>query len=157
MIFILKQGDIIRMNIGNKLKISISKIMLYIINNFTKIIICIFMLYFILVGFELIAELICFLGRLNRIQSKICYNVVELIGFFIVFFIGIIIQVKKYNFLRCFIIMMILVIYFTYNRYVFSKCFYDITINLLIYIFYPFINCLLLLLGIVIGKLKKLL
>lgn len=158
MIFILKQGAIIHMNIGDNVKISIRKIMLYIMNNLIKIIICIFLLYFILVGFEVTAELICLLGRFNRIQSKICYNVVELIGFIIIFFIGITLQMKRHKFLKYFvIIILILAIYFTYNRYVFSKRFDVITINLLIYILYPFINCLLLLLGIVIGKLKKIL
>lgn len=146
------------MNIGDKVKINLSKIMLYIMNNLTKIIIYILMLYFILVGFESIAELICILGKFNRIQSKICYNIVELIGFFIVFFIGIILQIKRYKFLKVFIsTMIILAIYFTYDRYVFSKSFDVVTINLLIYVLYPFINCLLLLLGITMGKLKKLL
>ena len=146
MIFILKLGDIIHMNIGDRLK-----------NNLRELFLLTVIAFFVLIGFEFIAESICFFAKLNRIQSEVCYNITGLIGYIVAFFVGIFLKVKRYSLLKYFVfIVIILAMYLSYDRYLFFLGFNTITKNLFIYICKPVIHCILLLIGIFLGKIFNL-
>lgn len=136
------------MNIKNKIIIRINKMVLYVAGNFKDIVIAIFMVYFILDGFYVIAEVVCAFGHLNRIQSQICYNIVNVIGCIGVWCVGVVLRVKKYKYLKYLILMLtILAICEMYKNYLFSMCFEKMTMALIIYIFKPGIYYILLVIG----------
>lgn len=147
------------MNIIHKLK----KIYSCIINkknivfkNLDMIIVTMFV-YLIMIEFDTISAIITVLLKFNRLQAVICYRVIVIIGALVLFLCGIKLQ-KKYKRLKLFIFVGIfLIIYFIYQRYILYKNYNIASIDLLIYIFYPFINYISLAIGVFGGKviLKK--
>ncbi|MDO4302189.1 MAG: hypothetical protein Q4D26_12490 [Clostridia bacterium] len=142
------------MNIGDKFKNSnIFSAINFIFSKYKLFLCFIIIIYFSLIGFLDFAEIFCIVFKLNRLQSEICYNIFKKVGYLSLFLYGIRLGIKKYRYVDIlFIALMILTLLVVYKKYMFFKEQYILSIKTLIYIFYPFINYISLLIGIISGK-----
>lgn len=96
MIFILRQGDTMSMNIQvKKTKSFLKRIKSFMLYNYSLIIKYMCFAFLIPTGFDYLAVIICLFLGLNRDEANICHYIIKIVGIFIIYILGIFIYAKK--------------------------------------------------------------